>query len=213
MEFKREIIIHKPVAEVWEVLGNHYGEAYKWASGLSLIKHQIMNIIKSIAVFAILIFGFGIHQIQAQKAEPAITVVKTVDLSADEVWKQLRIMDNIDELSSLVTKVKWTGNHGVGGQRVCTSADGQGYFKENIVAFSDNERTYSYAVVEGVPAKNMVNNFKVVDLGYQKSMIVWTTSFEFMENPQMNEEQFRGFLNQAVGEMIDNTVSLARKNS
>ena len=161
-------------------------------------------------VLATLLFA-GFYQINAQNNEPAITVIKTVDLSADQVWTELRKMDNIDELSSLVSEVKWTGSHGVGGQRVCTSADGQGYFKESIVAFSDAERSYSYAVVEGVPAKNMVNNFKVVDLGYQKSMIIWTTSFEFIKNPQMNEEQFRGFLNNAINEMVANTVALAKK--
>ena len=168
-----------------------------------------MNYLKSIISAFVLVIAFT--QVHAQNAQPNITVTKTVDLSADEVWEQLRVLDNIDKLSSLVSKVKWTGDHGVGGQGVCTAADGQGYFKESIVEFSDSERSYSYAVVEGVPAKNMVNNFKVVDLGYQKSMIIWTTSFEFMENPQMNEEQFRGFLNGAIQEMIANTIKLARK--
>ena len=35
MEFKKEIIIEKPAGQVWEVLGNQYGEAYKWASGIN----------------------------------------------------------------------------------------------------------------------------------------------------------------------------------
>ena len=35
MEFKKEIIINKPVEVVWEVLGHQYGDAYKWASGLN----------------------------------------------------------------------------------------------------------------------------------------------------------------------------------
>ncbi|MEN0048212.1 MAG: SRPBCC family protein [Bacteroidota bacterium] len=35
MEFKKSIIIDKSIEEVWEVLGNQYGEAYKWVSGLS----------------------------------------------------------------------------------------------------------------------------------------------------------------------------------
>lgn len=34
MEFKRTIIINKSIDEVWEVLGNQFGEAYKWAGGL-----------------------------------------------------------------------------------------------------------------------------------------------------------------------------------
>ncbi|MEM6699034.1 MAG: SRPBCC family protein, partial [Bacteroidota bacterium] len=164
-----------------------------------------------ILISAFAIVCLTLTTLQAQSTEPAITVVKTIDLSADQVWEQLRIMDNIDELSSLVSKVDWTGEHGVGGQRVCTAADGQGYFKESIVAFSDAERSYTYAVVEGVPAKEMVNRFKVVDLGYNKSMVIWTSSFEFMKNPQMTEEQFKGFLTGAAGEMIANSVKLAKK--
>ena len=34
MEFKKSIIVNQPINQVWEVLGNQYGEAYKWASGL-----------------------------------------------------------------------------------------------------------------------------------------------------------------------------------
>lgn len=34
MEFKKEIIINQPIDAVWDVLGNQYSEAYKWASGL-----------------------------------------------------------------------------------------------------------------------------------------------------------------------------------
>lgn len=78
-----------------------------------------------------------------------------------------------------------------------------GTYTEQVVKFSDAERTYSYALVQGVPAQGMVNSFKVIDLGYKKSMIVWTSTYEvFMENPQMNETQFLGFLNQAIGETI-----------
>lgn len=34
MEFKKEIIIDKSIEQVWDVLGNQFGEAYKWAGGL-----------------------------------------------------------------------------------------------------------------------------------------------------------------------------------
>jgi len=120
-------------------------------------------------------------------------------------------MDDIDKYSSAIAKVEWTGDHGVGGQRVCTAPDGQGYFKEGIVAFDDNGRTYTYALLEGVPAKGMVNSFKVVDLGYQKWMIVWTSTFEeFLKNPQMTQEQFMGFINQTLNELLDNVIKAAK---
>jgi len=34
MNFHKEIIINKPIAEVWEVLGPQFGEAHVWASGV-----------------------------------------------------------------------------------------------------------------------------------------------------------------------------------
>ena len=58
----------------------------------------------------------------------------------------------------------------------------------------------------------MVSNFKVVHLGYKKSMIVWTSTYDkFIENPQMNEEQLNGFLNMVSNEMIANLAKMASK--
>ena len=34
MQFKRTTTIDKPIEEVWEVLGNQFGQAYKWAASL-----------------------------------------------------------------------------------------------------------------------------------------------------------------------------------
>ena len=122
-------------------------------------------------------------------------------------------MDDIDKYSSGISRVVWTGKKGTGGERVCYPPKGrEGYFKEKIVAFDDNGRTFSYAVVEGVPIKGMVNTFKVLDLGYKKSMIVWSSNFEeFMENPQMTEEQFMGFIKMSLEEMVGNITMAAKK--
>lgn len=137
-------------------------------------------------------------------------LVIEIESSADNVWEQIRKMDNIDELSSFVSKVQWKGPKGLGGERVCTSADGKGHFKEKITGFNDETRTYSYQVIEGVPAKNMNNMIKVVDLGYKKSMIIWTSHFEFIENPNMTKEQFDNFLTTARVEMVENIIKLVK---
>ncbi|GMN06458.1 hypothetical protein MTsPCn5_18470 [Croceitalea sp. MTPC5] len=169
-----------------------------------------MKRLKNVMVIAIALFGF--NQMNAQNPDAKITNTLVVEASADDVWEVLRELDNIDELSSLVSKVQYTGDKAAGGTRVCTSPDGQGKFKESILAFDDAGRTYTYAVVEGIPASGVVNNFKVVDLGYKKSMIVWTSTYEkFMKNPQMNEEQFNGFLNMASKEMMGNVAKMASK--
>ncbi|MEO0573729.1 MAG: hypothetical protein AAF039_18670, partial [Bacteroidota bacterium] len=81
-------------------------------------------------------------------------------------------------------------------------------YTETVVEFDDEKRFYSY-VVQGVPAKNMLNSFKVVDLGYHKCMVVWNSSgWTFIENPQMNKEQFLGFLNSASDQMMSKLYEL-----
>ncbi|MFS4491938.1 SRPBCC family protein [Maribacter sp. 2308TA10-17] len=159
---------------------------------------------KKIAILCTVIIS-TLNILQAQT--PLVTEIES---SADEVWEQIRKMDNIDELSSFVSKVQWKGPKNVGGERVCTSADGKGYFKEKITGFNDETRTYSYQVIEGVPAKNMNNTIKVVDLGYNKSMLVWTSNFEFIENPNMTNEQFNTFLKTARAEMVENIIKLVK---
>ncbi len=166
-----------------------------------------MKTFKSLILVVVTVLSFTVSNAQE---EPAITHTKWVEASADDVWDVLRQMDDIQKYSSLIEKVKWTGAHGVGGERTCYSPDeNQGYYKERIIEFNDDQRSYTYQVVEGVPAAGMVNMFKVVDLGYKSSLIVWTSNYEqFMENPQMTEEQFIGFLNNAITEMTDK-VALA----
>ena len=156
----------------------------------------------------VILFAFVLGTIGVVSAQTPF--VKEVDRSADKVWEEIRKMDNIDVLSSFVSHVKWTGPKGVGGERVCTSADGQGYFRERVTGFDDKTRTYTYQVVEGVPAKNMNNMIKVVDLGYNKSMIVWTSAYEFIQNPNMTQTQFENFLTTARVEMVDNIIKMAK---
>ncbi len=167
-----------------------------------------MKTISSFLTLTLLLFGASF--LSAQPSDASVTKTKVVDASADAVWAVLRKMDDIQKYSSAVATVEWSGDHGVGGERKCLPPkDQEGFYRERIVSFSDAERKYSYAVVEGVPAQGMVNSFKVVDLGYQKSLVVWTSHYDaFMPNPNMNEEQFLGFLDQSITEMIDK-VALA----
>ncbi|MEM9889007.1 MAG: SRPBCC family protein [Bacteroidota bacterium] len=119
------------------------------------------------------------ENVVAQETQDAIITTSAVaDLSADQVWEQIRKMDNIPELSSAVGSLTWTGPKGVGGVRKCVTPDKSGYFVEKIREFDDKERTYEWQVVEGVPAKNVINRYRVVDLGYNKCMVVFTSKFE-----------------------------------
>lgn len=151
-------------------------------------------------------------QAQTQPAEQAIITTSAIaNISADKVWEVLRQMDNIPDLTQAVGSLTWTGPKGVGGIRKCLTPDKSGYFIEEILAFDDAARTYQWQVKEGVPAKNVFNSFRVVDLGYNQSMIVFTSNFEFMENPNMTEAQFTAFLQGASKEMAGNVIALAGK--
>ena len=166
-----------------------------------------MKLKNSIFTICLLITGLGVNVTNAQKSDAKKTYTKIVDVSADEVWSVIRQMDQIDKYSSNIARVEWSGNMGIGGSRTCFSPDGKGYFKENIVDYDDMKRTFSYSVVEGVPVKGMVNTWNVIDLGYKKSMIVWTSEYEqFMDNPQMTKEQFMGFIDSSLNEFVGNVV-------
>ena len=147
----------------------------------------------------------------AQSSVAKVSVTKVIDASVDNVWKLVRQMDDIHQYTVVVGDVEWEGKKGVGGRRVCLPPKGQegGVLNEEILQFSDANRFYEYSV-EGVPTTGMVNSFKVVDLGYNKSMIVWNSTYDsFVENPQMNEEQLKAFLTQTLTEILNNFAKAA----
>ncbi|MGD1843250.1 MAG: SRPBCC family protein [Thermonemataceae bacterium] len=167
---------------------------------------------RSFIFFMLILLGLSFSKIQAQNTDAQVTVTKVIDQSADKIWQLLRVMDDIDQYSSLVARVEWQGNKGEGGKRVCYSPDQKSHYTEGIISFDDANRTYTYQVLEGVPANEMVNSFKVIDLGYQKCMIVWTSNYDsFVENPNMTETQFTAFLHKSVQELIDNMVLATQK--
>lgn len=140
--------------------------------------------------------------------EPKVQFSKIINKSADKFWKTVRQMDKIDKYSSNIARVEWTGNMGKGGQRVCYTPDGKGYFKEKIVAYNESAKSFSYSLLEGAPVKGMVNTIKVVDLGNSKCVFVFWSDYEqFVENPQMKQEQFHTFMISSLEEM---TKKMAR---
>ena len=163
-----------------------------------------------LSALLLLFAGFG-SLLHAQQADARTTKTEIIEASADDVWEVVRDLDHIAELSKFIARVEYAGANDVGGERTCYAPDGQGSYTESIIGYDDAGRTYTYAVKEGVPVAGMVNSFKIVDLGYRKSMLVWTSTYdEFMENPQMTEEQFAGFIDAAITDMVANISAKAR---
>ncbi|WP_299216112.1 SRPBCC family protein [uncultured Aquimarina sp.] len=166
-----------------------------------------MKTLKLLSLVALFVFGVSTNKAIAQNPDAKLTHTKIVDKGADDVWKIVRNLD-FAKYTKIVSNVVVTGEAGAGASRVCSTADGKGQFKENILSYDDLNRTYTYAVIEGVPVKGLVNNFKVVDLGYNKSMIVWWSNYEqFMKNPQMTEAQFSAFMQASIDEIVTNMAN------
>ena len=161
------------------------------------------------SVIGLFLIGMG-NQVFAQGADPiSLTTTKIINASADDVWNRLRQLDGLEEIIPEFLADSWVINDatpGVGAKRSCAAPGtpkGQASYTEQVVEYNDDNRFYAYAVVEGVPAKNMVNSFKVVDLGYKKCMVIWQSEGgQFIQNPNMTKEQFTGFLNSASEAMM-----------
>lgn len=145
----------------------------------------------------------------SQEALTIAPFVRSLPFSADVVWEEIRKMDNLDRLSHQVDSVSWEGPRGVGGERVL---QGVGHsFRERITAFDDARRSYAYEVVEGVPARQLSNTVRVIDEGYRRCLVVWTSSCsEFLAGLGPSPDEFTNFLAAARNEIIDNLDDLLR---
>lgn len=158
---------------------------------------------KNIALTIIIIMasitnGFG----QATESTPKVQFSKIINKSASEFWQTVRELDQIDRYSSNIARVEWIGPRWQGGVRICYSPGDQGYFKEQIDSFDDEKMKFIYSLTEGAPVSGMTNTMQVVDLGNNKCVFIWWSNYDqFIENPQMTEEQFQQFMLSSLEEM------------
>ncbi|MEO0527742.1 MAG: SRPBCC family protein [Bacteroidota bacterium] len=177
-----------------------------------------MKGVKMMLALTLVIGGLGMTS--AQKANAIVTKTKIINASADDVWQRLRTLDKIEELTPDYVGDSWvTGKVGVGAVRSCTNpgqtrktVDKPAY-TETVVSYDDEKRFYAYAV-KGIPAKNMLNSFKVVDLGYKKCMVIWNSGgWTFIKNPQMTEGQFLGFMDTVGNQLMSRLYELHNSKS
>ena len=144
----------------------------------------------------------------AQKvARPNPKVVKThiVNAPAEKVWKEIGSLDKLEEvIPQYLASSKLDGVPKIGVKRHCETPDGSGYYKEQIIEYDEEAMFYRYVMTEGtIPAKNVNNSARVIPLGKDQSMIVWTGYFEYIPNEQMSKQQFEGFMSQAFVDIMN----------
>ena len=158
---------------------------------------------KTVLILFATVFGMSLSQAQNHEMSPNVQFSKIVNRSADYMWEKVRKLDEIHKYSSVIVSVDWSGNMGVGGERVCHFPEGQGYVKEKFLAYDESSRSFTYSVIEGaIPVKGMTNTLQVVDLGYGKCILAWWSHYDqFIENPQVTEEQFHASIISSLEEM------------
>ena len=159
-------------------------------------------------VLAAIIMIAATQMAQAQKVQrPTPKVVKTriVNAPADKVWQWIGRLDKLEEIiPQYLSKSSLNDIPKIGVKRHCETPDGSGYYKEQIVEYDEEAMYYCYVMTEGtIPAKNVNNTARVIPLGDQQSMIIWTGYFEYIENPNMSKAQFEGFMNQAFVDVME----------
>jgi mxaD protein len=130
----------------------------------------------------------------ALAAAPVLHTGKTVtfDAPASKVWTATKDFNGLATWHpALASDAILEGtNNTVGAVRLLTLKGG-GTIKEKLLAFSEANHSYKYAIVESVlPVSDYTSTFVVKSLGKGKSSVTWTGSFKRKnvgDNPADNE--------------------------
>ena len=124
-----------------------------------------------------------------------IEVKKTIAAPPDKVWPTVANADGLKEWFPVITACRVEGN-----QRYCTMQGG-GDLQETMISTDNATRTFTYRVdkhpMPWGPAHCVL---KVNDAGKGKSEIIWTSSFECVED---TAAQATEMLQRLYGQGID----------
>ena len=104
-------------------------------------------------------------------------VVEKIEAGADEVWQYLGDFKNIQPGSG-IESIKFTGE-GVGMTRTISMANGD--IVERLEKYSDNSRTFTYAIINDdgpLPFSNYSATAQLTDNNDNTTTIEWTGTFE-----------------------------------
>ncbi len=139
-----------------------------------------------------------------------IEVVRNADLSADLVWEEMRHFDRVLNWipGGAQSSIKVVGE-GVGAIRDITLVT-QGYVQHRLVAFDNEQRTFSYELTAGKPIGmqdyKVVASVTPVDEGH--CIIRWAG--EMTADGSLDEAMVGSALEVALGNMVTGTIALLK---
>jgi mxaD protein len=155
------------------------------------IKSAIMG---SLSILAFGIGWAGMSEAQATAAAPLLHVTKrvTINAPADKVWNAVKDFNALNTWHPALEKdeiVEGTNNT-VGAVRLL-SLKGGGTIKEKLLRFNPANRSFSYAIIEGViPVSDYRSRLVVKSAGENTSTVIWSGRFKRKNtgaNPADNE--------------------------
>jgi len=125
-------------------------------------------------------------------------VSMNIDANASRVWDVVKAFDGLDTWHPVFSgaDIKSGTNNVVGAVRTLTIQDGPS-FDEELLAWDDMGRTFSYAVIDPapLPVKGYSATVTVLQLSPGVSNITWTSSYENNSNGDMTDDEVIGFIN------------------
>ena len=138
-----------------------------------------------------------------------VSVKDTINAPADIVWKTVGAISNVEQYIPTIKSSTVQGS-GLGAKRTCilTNEKGEemGKIEEDIIAFNDDAKTYSYAITSApFPVENYVGTVKVTDRGNNTCELEWSSE---CEAKGMTEEEVSNMLHDVYSSILNGLKKL-----
>jgi len=104
-----------------------------------------------------------------------VNMKTNLDVAADEVWKLIGGFNTLPDWHPAIEKSELEEE---GGMRRLSLAGG-GTIMEKLEKLDNNERVYSYSIIDSpLPVSNYIATIRVKDDGEGKTTVEWSSEFE-----------------------------------
>ena len=106
----------------------------------------------------------------------------TVDAPSHLVWKLVGSFDGMDDWHPAVVNSVLVGDGVTPGSRRLLLLPGKVVIAEELLAYSADEMSYSYAIVDSpLPVEGYVSTIQIISKGDKDSQVMWSSTFRAKE--------------------------------